>query len=319
MLHLRIVAPPDCTQPALDVLTAEPGVTNVIVLSGAARQPPGDVILCDVTREIAHQVLGALKRLDITERGSIAVEQVDAALSKVADDAEKAEPGSPADALVWEEVEARTSEESQLTWTYLAFLAIATMIAGIGVLLDQPILIVGAMVVGPEFGAVAALCVAAVRRQPALALRSARALVVGFPAAIAITVLATLVGRAVGLVEPSMLDADRPLTSFISSPDTFSFIVAFLAGIAGILSLTSAKSGALVGVLISVTTVPAAGNAGVALALGEPGAAGGSALQLTINLGSMICAGILTLLVQTGLWRRTRTRARAAVAGHGAS
>ncbi|MET0915285.1 MAG: DUF389 domain-containing protein [Jiangellaceae bacterium] len=37
-----------------------------------------------------------------------------------------------------------------------------------------------------------------------------------------------------------------------------------MAGIAGILSLTAAKSGALIGVLISVTTVPAAGRSAVA-------------------------------------------------------
>jgi hypothetical protein len=36
--------------------------------------------------------------------------------------------------------------------TYPCFMIIATMIAGIGAMLDQPILIVGAMVVGPEFG-----------------------------------------------------------------------------------------------------------------------------------------------------------------------
>ena len=77
--------------------------------------------------------------------------------------------------------------------------------------------------------------------------------------------IATLLARVAGVVEPAMLDTEHPLTSFISRPDAFSFIVAFLAGIAGILSLTAAKSGALIGVLISVTTVPAAGSTAVAL------------------------------------------------------
>ena len=43
--------------------------------------------------------------------------------------------------------------------------------------------------------------------------------------------------------------------------------MAVLAGIAGILSITARKSSALVGVFISVTTVPAAGNIAVAIAL----------------------------------------------------
>jgi uncharacterized membrane protein len=58
-------------------------------------------------------------------------------------------------------------EETRLSITYLCFMIVATMIAGIGVMLDQPILIVGAMV-GPEFGPLVALCIGIVtrRRQP---------------------------------------------------------------------------------------------------------------------------------------------------------
>ncbi len=312
MLHLRLVVPPDCLDRVLVVLSPEHGVTNVAVLPGAAREPAGDLVLCDVARESAHAVLKELKAIGLAERGSIAAEQVDLAISTGADRAERLAPGAPSDALVWEEVQARTSEESELSWTFLTFMVVATLIAGIGVLLDQTVLIIGAMVVGPEFGAVAGLCVALVRRRPALALRSARALLVGFPVAIAVTVLATLLGRAAGLVEPDMLDSAHPLTSFISQPDAFSFVVAFLAGVVGTLSLTSAKSGALIGVLISVTTIPAAGYIAVALALGEP--AGGAALQLVINLAALVVAGVLTLLAQSALWSRVGARRRAAPA-----
>jgi hypothetical protein len=65
-----------------------------------------------------------------------------------------------------------------------------------------------------------------------------------------------------------------------------------------VLSLTSAKSGALVGVLISVTTIPAASNVGVAAAYGEWSDAGGAALQLGINLAGIVAAGLLTLFIQ---------------------
>ena len=94
-----------------------------------------------------------------------------------------------------------------------------------------------------------------------------------------------------------MLIAERPLTSFIWKPDALSWIVGFLAGIAGMLALTSAKSGALVGVLISVTTIPAAANAAVAIAYWVPREAIGSVIQLVINLSAIAVAGTLTLLV----------------------
>ncbi len=82
-------------------------------------------------------------------------------------------------------------------------------------------------------------------------------------------------------------------------------IVAALAGIAGVLSLTSAKSGALVGVLISVTTIPAAANIGVAAALGD-GEVWGAAAQLAINLGAIVVAGVTVLFIQRRFYVRRR-------------
>jgi uncharacterized hydrophobic protein (TIGR00271 family) len=187
-------------------------------------------------------------------------------------------------------------------------MTVATIIAGIGVLLDQPILIVGAMVVGPEFGPLAALCVGVVQRRGYLVQRSAWTLLVGFAAGMAITVVATWLLTAAGLVDRSMLLAERPLTDFIWRPDALSWVVGFLAGIAGMLSLTSAKAGTLVGVLISVTTVPAAANAAVAVAYGVGNEAAGSALQLGINLAAIVVGGVLTLLIQQQVGRRAALR-----------
>jgi uncharacterized hydrophobic protein (TIGR00271 family) len=313
VLQLRRVVPAGDLDGVLAVLDPDRGVTDLCVLPGAARHPAGDVVTCHVPREAAQPVLAALRGLGLPDRGSIAAEPVELLLSAEAERAERRAPGAPADALVWEEVQARTSDESELTWTFLVFLSVAVVIAGIGVLLDQTVLVIGAMVVGPDFGPVAGLCVALVRRRGRLALRSARALLVGFPVAVLVTVLATLLGRAVGLAGPGDLDSAHPLTSFVSRPDAFSFIVAFLAGVVGTLSLTSAKSGALIGVLISVTTVPAAGYVGVALALGEPFA--GAVVQLLVNLVALTVAGVLTLWVQGTLWHRIGTRRRPVALG----
>ncbi|CAN5158594.1 DUF389 domain-containing protein [soil metagenome] len=309
-MHLRVISPAEHTDEVIAYLEHDSPVTNLVLHRGAAIDPPGDVIIGDVPREAANDVITALKQLGLDKSGSIALDAVGIALSHHADEAEHEAPGAGDDAVVWEEIEQRTGEESRLSVTFLLFLTIATIIAGIGVLLDQPILIVGAMVVGPEFGPLAALSVGIVRRRPAVIGRSLLALVVGFAVAIVVTVLSTLALDAGGLVSRDMLLAARPLTDFIWRPDALSWVIAFLAGIAGILSLTSAKSGALIGVLISVTTVPAAGNVAVAIAYGVPDEAWGSALQLGINLAAIATAGILTLAVQRALpaLRRRGTR-----------
>ncbi len=303
MLHLRIIVPSDRTGDVATLLEKDPAVTHLVVLPGAARDPVGDVVFCDVVREGTSALIGELRALGVERDGSIMVEHVDTVLSAAADRAERRVPGFGVDAVVWEEIEHTTGEESRLSASYLVFLTVATVIAGIGVLLDQPILIVGAMVVGPEFGPLAALCVGIVRLRWGLVRRALVAVGVGFPIAMAVTVLATYGLDALNLIEKSMLTEPRPLTDFIWRPDALSWVVGFLAGVAGMLSLTSAKAGTLVGVLISVTTVPAAANAAVAVAYGVPYEAVGSAVQFLINVAAIVAAGVLTLLVQRLAWR----------------
>jgi uncharacterized hydrophobic protein (TIGR00271 family) len=165
------------------------------------------------------------------------------------------------------------------------------------------------MVVGPEFGPLVALCVGIVSRAPRQAAEAVGTLALGFAVGMAVTIASTWLLDAVGLIEESMLTADRPLTSFIWQPDALSWIVAFLAGIAGMLSLTSTKSGALVGVLISVTTIPAAANVAVALAYWVPAEAVGSLIQLALNLSAIVVGGLLTLGIQKARQDRLVRRA----------
>ncbi|MFD5476107.1 DUF389 domain-containing protein [Streptomyces hawaiiensis] len=304
MLHLRLITPSDRTDEVLLLIGKTVGTTHLVVLPDTARDPAGDVVMCDVAREAGDELLAGLRELGIDTTGSIAVESIDLSLSERADKAEADAPGEGADAVLWEQLTDATHEESTLSVTYLAFITLATMIAACGVVLDNAILIVGAMAVGPEFGPLAGLSTAIVRRRPRLALRSLIALLVGFAAAMAVTVAFSLFMDAVDLFSEQQLMADRPNTGFIYAPDWFSFVVAVLAGIAGTLSLTSAKSGALVGVAISVTTIPAAANAAVALSYGDTKQTWGSTEQLLLNLLGIIVAGTATLAAQKWLWSR---------------
>ncbi|GAO09457.1 DUF389 domain-containing protein [Streptomyces lydicamycinicus] len=307
MLHLRLIIPADRTDEVLQLLERTVGTTHLVVLSGAAREPRGDVVLCDVAREAGDGLLARLREMGLDRSGSIALEHIDLSLSRRADRAEDEAPGEGADAVLWESLTDATHEESTLSATYLAFLTLATMIAACGVVLDNAILIVGAMAVGPEFGPLAGISTALVRRAPRPAWRSLVALVVGFVVAMALTGGFSYFMDAVGLFTEHRVEGPRPNTSFIWQPDWMSFVVAFLAGVAGTLSLTSAKSGALVGVAISVTTVPAAANAAVAFTYGDYAQTWGSVGQLGLNMVGIVVAGTLTLATQKLLWARHGT------------
>jgi uncharacterized hydrophobic protein (TIGR00271 family) len=309
MLHLRVITPTDRTDEVTALLEGDPGVTNVVVIPGVARQPSGDLVLCDVAREGANEVLDELDRLGLRTDGSVAAERVDLSMSSGAKAAEAAAAGHEEDAVIWAELDERTSDSARLTWAFVVFLTLATQIAAIGRLLDSQILIVGAMVLGPEFGPVSAICFGFIRRDPPRIARAIWTLVAGFALAIAITFTCAIVSRWLGWIEPSMLDRGE-MTDFIVKPDRWSFVIAVLAGVAGVLSITAGKSSALVGVFISVTTVPAAGNIAAGLALSHLVQVRESLVQLGVNLLGMMIAGTATLLVQRLAWRALPPRLR---------
>lgn len=304
MLHLRISAPARLSDAVVEVLSDDPAVSSLGAVRGGSIHPPGDLIYADVAREAANDIIDRLRELGVHKEGSVHVERVGAWFSQGGFEAEQRAPGSSADSVVWADVTHRAYEDSELNWTYATFMILATLIAGIAIILDSQILVIGAMVLGPEFGAIAALGVALVRRRGALLTLAARTLVIGFAVAILSTTVAALFGRALGWVTLAHVTAPRPATAFIYAPDKWSFIVAVIAAAAGVLSLTSARVGGLSGVFISVTTVPAAGNVGIGLAFGAWDEVRGSSLQLLINLSGMALAGWATLAVQQEVWSR---------------
>jgi uncharacterized hydrophobic protein (TIGR00271 family) len=318
VLHLQLRVPPALTDRVRDLLVADETVTNVAVLDGAYTKPPGSMVIADVAREGANPVVAALRSLGLHHVGSVMLSEPSTILSDAAVDAERAAPGIPDDGVVWDVVENKVRSESVLSWAFVAFLTLATLIAGAGRLLDQPILIIGAMVVGPEFSPVAAICLALARPRLSILPRALTTLVVGLLLAVVVAAPLWTLAHLAGLA--SARDAATgPLTDFIIQPDVWSFLIALLAGVAGVLALTTSKSGPLVGVFISVTTVPAVGTVALCLGVGVWSEIPAALLQLAINLAGLVLAGTVTLLVQRVVWARVHASARrAAWTGAGA-
>ncbi|MCZ7416033.1 MULTISPECIES: DUF389 domain-containing protein [unclassified Streptomyces] len=310
MMRLRVVCEAAQTAAVRGLLDREPGVAHLTVAEGVGRRPVGDVVEAVVAREIVEGLLDRLAELGVQRRGEVSLWPIHMTLSDSADAIERAAPGADASAVIWEELVATTGEESRLNGVYLGFLTIACLLAAVGVITDSAITLVGAMVVSPDFGPLAALAVAAAGRRRRLALRAALALGLGYPLAMLITAALTLLARGVGLFDPTDL-SNLGQVAFVYHVGPYSGIVALLAGAAGMLALTSEKASALVGVFISVTTVPAAGFAVLAVVTGDWARCGQAALQLLVNLTGIAVAGAVTLLL-----RRRHALPAARLAGH---
>lgn len=315
MLHVRVFSPSEHTDAVMAVLRAHPDVSALALLPRASVRPEGDLVLADIPREAANDVIDKVRALGVTRQGTIHVNQVQTWVSQQGLAAERRAPGSSSDAVVWAEVIENAYGDAELNWTYLTFMTLATLIASIAIAIDSQILVIGAMVLGPEFGAIAALGVALVRRRPALFRFAVRTLLLGFVCAILLTAGLSLLARGIGWVHRGDVVGHRPGTSFIYSPDRWSLTVAVIAGAAGVLSLTSARLGGLSGVFISVTTVPAAGNVALGLVFGAWTEVRGSGLQLLVNITGMAVAGWLTLVVQRIVWSRVSIRSAALTSG----
>lgn len=304
MMQLRVVSTAEHTGRIVELLTHDSAVSSVAVHRGVSVKPKGDIVEADVAREGVNEIVDVLLGMGIHRSGSILLAEVPTWMSQNGFEADQVTPGASSDAVVWSEVTQTAYEDSEFNWTFVSFMFLATVLVAIAILLDSTILLIGAMVLGPEFGAVAALGVALVRRRFALLRRAVASLTAGFVLAILATTVLALIVRGLGWITVVDVVESRPDTEFIYSPDRWSFIVAVLAGAAGVLSLTSAKLGGLSGVFISVTTIPAAGNMALGMAFGLGDTVAGSGLQLLLNLAGMAVAGWLTLALQQASWGR---------------
>jgi uncharacterized hydrophobic protein (TIGR00271 family) len=303
MLHVRIITPPDLTATVLQKLVEDPGVTHITTDRGAATQPPGDLIACDVVRASMNPLLRRLRMGGVAERGGITLTELEAVVSTAADRAQAEILTPEIDTVVWEEVSARTSDDSAFSVTFGVLMVLAGILAAIAVVTNNPVLVVGAMIVSPDYGPMAALSVALVGRAVGSAWKSLCALALGFPMAALAAFLVILAARGLDRIPAAYLAGQRPLSGLLIGANLGAFVVALVAGAAGIVALGRAKSGAVVGVLVSITTIPAASNIGVALAMGYPSEAGKSLSILLVNLTGLLIGGVLTL-VATRVWAR---------------
>jgi len=313
VLHIRVVSPPAATPRLVSRLRSDPGVLNLVVLPGAAvpstagtgpEAPAADAVQFDVATAAANPILAQLRQLGIDAGTPVIVETIDAAL--VEGQRRPAwRPVSHGDhAPVWDLVYAKIADDASYTLSFFALLIFAGLIGACGILTNSQILIVGAMVVGPEYSAIISVALGIERRDGRTVGRGLLVLLVGFAAAIAVTLAFALCIRAAGHTPKLYLRGVRPVSDLINSPNLFSVVVAVVAALVSVVSLTLARASTLIGVFISVTTIPAAADIAVSIAYGGWREARGSTVQLLLNVGLLIVVGALGLRGQRIIWRR---------------
>ena len=257
------------------------------------------LVLAHVSHEAADRTLAELRALNVPHRDVtlMRVEEVGGDVSAAA-----------GTSLIWADVVGLAGSSSRLIARYLAFMAVAGVIACYGVLDASAILIVGAMAISPDLLAITALAVAVVGRSLRLAARALLTLSVGLAIASLFAAIIAFAQNHLSLLPPAF-NIDETVLRSLVTVDNETIVVAFAAGVAGMLSFeTRASSG--VGVAISITTIPAAAYLGVAAGLGQVDNALGALAVLGTNIGMIVVGAAATLGGQRLLSRRHARRAR---------
>jgi len=306
VLSLRAFTTPDRASEAVRVLSRMPDVRHVMHLRTADGRE--EMVTAELEAVAVDPALDALLAIGLS-----------------ADDlmVERANPIGPVeqrrggwlthrgDAMVWAEVVEGARENARLPARYLVFMFVAGILAGFALLLQNSVLIVGAMAVSPDLLPVTAACVGIVGRRLRLVGRSIGTLALGMTVAILTACALTLI-----LDRTGYLTAKLPVGSdlILTPKDDLllpTIVIAFVAGIAGMIA-TETRASAAVGVAISVTTIPSAAYAGVALAIGTHQETLVGLGFLAINIACLVLGGTLALLVQRWLHRRSSSAAPAA-------
>ncbi|MFB6232810.1 MAG: TIGR00341 family protein, partial [Haloarculaceae archaeon] len=199
------------------------------------------------------------------------------------------------DRIAREELVTAASDLAPSTRTYVIMTVVSALIATAGLLLDSPAVVVGSMVIAPLVGPAMAASVGTVVNDREMVSRGVRLQVLGLLLAVVTAALFALVVRYTNLIPPL---SDVTTVSEIRervAPDFLSLVVALGAGTAGVVSLTSGVSTALVGVMIAVALIPPAATVGIGIAWGAPLVSLGSGVLLLVNVLSINLAALVVL------------------------
>ena len=171
---------------------------------------------------------------------------------------------------------------------FYVLIALAAAIAALGLQMNSPAVIIGAMIIAPLMSAIFGISMGVVQGDARLLLRSISTTLRGASLAIAI-------GALISWIVP--LDQITPETLARTQPTLMDLSVALVSGIAGAYAQCRRNVlGAIAGVAIAVALVPPLATVGIGLSIGSGSIAGGALLLFITNLSAITFAGSLIFL-----------------------
>jgi uncharacterized hydrophobic protein (TIGR00341 family) len=291
---VQVAIPAGKREAALATLDDE-GVDYVVTDETSGREYAA-VAYVPLPKNAVEPVLAALRDVGLGEESMTVVVEANTVVSRRFEQLQERYAEEEAEGrIAREELTAAAGDLAPATRTYVVMTVVSALIATAGLLLDSPAVVVGSMVIAPLVGPAMAASVGTVVNDRDMFVRGVRLQVVGLALAVATAALFALVVRYTRLIPPLADVTSVPEIRERIAPDFLSLVVALGAGAAGVVSLTSGVSTALVGVMIAVALIPPAATVGIGIAWGAPLVALGSGVLVLVNVLSINLAALVVL------------------------
>jgi uncharacterized hydrophobic protein (TIGR00341 family) len=291
---VQITIPAGKRETLLSTLDDE-GVDYVVTDETSGREYAG-VAHIPLPTNAVEPVLDSLREAGLDDSSYTVVMEANTVVSRKFEqlEAEYAEEKDE-DQIARDELVAAADSLAPSTRTYVIMTVVSALIATAGLLLDSPAVVVGSMVIAPLVGPAMAASVGTVVDDREMFARGLRLQIAGLLLAIGTAFVFAFAVREINLIPPLADVTAIPEVRERVAPDFLSLIIAIGAGIAGIVSLTTGVSAALVGVMISVALIPPAATVGIGLAWGQPMVSFSSAVLVLVNVLSINLSALVVL------------------------
>ena len=249
-----------------------------------------------VPQAAVEPVLDRLRQEGIDEDGYTVVLEANTVVSRRFEALqEKYEQSGEEERIAREELVVRARALAPPMTTYVVMTVISALIATAGLLLNSPAVVVGSMVIAPLVGPAMATSIGTVVDESELFRRGVKLQVLGIVLSVLSAALFAFLVRTVHLIPPVVDVTTIAQVRERIAPDFLSLTVALGAGVAGVVSLSSGVSTALVGVMIAVALIPPAATIGIGIAWGQPLTTLGATILTLVNVLSINLAALITL------------------------
>ncbi|MFA9516519.1 TIGR00341 family protein [Halopenitus sp. H-Gu1] len=296
MRLVQVIIPPGKRGAVVDALD-EKDIDYVVTDETSGRKYTG-VVFFPLPTAAVEPVLDRLREAGIDEESYTVIVEAETVISRRFERLEEEyaeESDHNEDRIAKEELQTKAKDLVSGVQTYVLMTVISAVIATAGLLLDSPATVVGSMVIAPLIGPAMSAAVGTVVDDEELFAQGVRMQVLGITLAIGSSAVFAAALRTLNLVPPGMDPLALAEVSERLAPNVLALAVALGAGVAGIVSLMTGISSALVGVMIAVALIPPAAAVGIGIAFGIPRLALGSGVLVALNVLSINLAALVVL------------------------